>query len=64
MERHNIEWKSSWKDEYLAWVCGFANAHGGVLEIGRRDDGVSLGLQTPRNCWKTCPTKSAVPRAS
>ena len=25
-EQHNIEWKSTWKDEYLKWICGFANA--------------------------------------
>ncbi len=23
-EQHNIEWKSTWKDEYLKWICGFA----------------------------------------
>jgi len=24
-ENQNIEWKSSWRDEYLKWVCAFAN---------------------------------------
>ena len=28
-ESQNIEWKESWRDEYLKWVCGFANAQGG-----------------------------------
>jgi len=28
-ETQNIEYKSVWKDEYLKWVCGFANAQGG-----------------------------------
>lgn len=28
-EKQNIEWKAVWKDEYLAWICGFANAQGG-----------------------------------
>lgn len=23
-EQHNIEWKTTWKDEYLKWICGFA----------------------------------------
>ena len=23
-EKQNIEWKAIWKDEYLAWICGFA----------------------------------------
>ena len=33
-ENQNIEWKSSWDDEYLKWVCGYANAQGGALYIG------------------------------
>ena len=28
-ENQNIEHKRIWKDEYLKWVSGFANAHGG-----------------------------------
>lgn len=31
------EWKESWRDEHLRWVCGFANADGGLLVIGRND---------------------------
>ena len=30
-ETQNIEYKSIWKDEYLKWICGFANAQGGTL---------------------------------
>ena len=30
-ENQHIEWKASWRDEYLKWICGFANAEGGVL---------------------------------
>lgn len=26
----NIEFKESWRNEYLKWICGFANAQGGV----------------------------------
>lgn len=33
-EQHNIEWKSTWKDGYLKWICGFANAQGGRIYIG------------------------------
>ena len=25
-ESQNVEYKSSWRDEYLKWICGFANA--------------------------------------
>ena len=26
-ENQNIEWKESWRDEYIKWICGFAKAH-------------------------------------
>ena len=25
-EAQHIEFKESWRDEYLKWICGFANA--------------------------------------
>lgn len=25
-ESQNVEYKELWRDEYLKWVCGFANA--------------------------------------
>jgi ATP-dependent DNA helicase RecG len=36
-ESPNIEYKSTWRDEYLKWICGFANANGGKLLIGVDD---------------------------
>jgi len=36
-ESQHTEWKESWRDDLLRWVCGFANAEGGRLEIGRND---------------------------
>ena len=30
-ESQNTEFKQSWHDEYLKWICGFANAKGGIL---------------------------------
>ena len=44
-EDQNIEWKTSWRDEYLKWICGFANAQGGMLEIGKNDRGKVVGLK-------------------
>ena len=44
MENQIIEWKEAWHDEYLKTICAFANAHGGVIEIGRSDDGRIVGL--------------------
>ncbi len=43
-ENHNIEWKESWRDEFLCWICGFANADGGALHIGRNDKGIVVGV--------------------
>jgi ATP-dependent DNA helicase RecG len=34
-EQQNIEYKQSWHDDYLKWVCGFANAQGGQIYIGK-----------------------------
>lgn len=36
-ETQTIEFKQSWHDEYLKWICGFANAQGGKLVIGVDD---------------------------
>jgi predicted HTH transcriptional regulator len=33
-ESQNVEYKSSWHDEYLKWICGFANAQGAVMYFG------------------------------
>jgi ATP-dependent DNA helicase RecG len=43
-ESQNIEYKSSWRDEYLKWVCGFANANGGKLLVGIDDKGNITGI--------------------
>jgi ATP-dependent DNA helicase RecG len=39
MENQIVEWKSKWEEKYLKWVCGFANAQGGTIEIGKNDAG-------------------------
>ena len=57
MEKHNTEWKESWNDKYLNAVCGFANAQGGVLEIGRRDDGVVIGVTNAKKLLEDLPNK-------
>ena len=61
-ESQLIEYKESWRDEYLKWICAsfacqnsfsktrsglrrFANAQGGVLYIGKRDDGSVCGIE-------------------
>lgn len=41
-----IEWKELWRDEFLEWICGYANAYGGTLYIGKNDNGEVVGLDT------------------
>ena len=56
-ESQNVEWKRRWRDEYLRWICGFANAEGGVLIIGRDDDGQVVGVPEVRKLLEDIPNK-------
>lgn len=56
-ERQNIEWKQSWHDDYLKWVCGFANAVGGVIFIGKDDDGSVVDLLDYKALLESLPQK-------
>ena len=57
LEHQAIEWKLSWEDEYLKWVCGYANAYGGTLFIGKDDNGVTKGISDARKLLKIIPDK-------
>ncbi len=56
-EHQNVEWKERWRDEYLKWICGFANAEGGVLVIGRNDKGVAIGVKNAEILLEELPNK-------
>ena len=56
-ENQNTEFKESWRDEYLKWICGFANADGGSLIIGRSDKGKYVGLKDSRTLLELIPNK-------
>ena len=56
-EQQNIEWKQSWRDEYLQWISGFANANGGVLYIGKDDKGNVVGLNNAERLMEQLPNK-------
>lgn len=56
-ESQNIEYKESWRDEYLKWVCGFANAQGGTIYIGVRDDGSVVGIKNAKKLLEDIPNK-------
>ncbi|MDR2132307.1 MAG: ATP-binding protein [Clostridiales Family XIII bacterium] len=57
MENQNFEWKETWRDEYVKVICGFANADGGTLEIGRRDDGEVIGVANIKKLLEDLPNK-------
>ena len=56
-ESQNIEYKESWRDEYLKWVCGVANAQGGIIYIGLNDDGKVVGVQNAKKLLEDIPNK-------
>jgi ATP-dependent DNA helicase RecG len=56
-ESHNVEWKQSWRDEYLKWVSGFANTKGGKLCIGIDDKGNVSELPNIKNLLEDIPNK-------
>lgn len=56
-ESQNIEYKESWRDEYLKWICGFANAQGGTIYIGIDDSGNVVGVQNIKKLMEDIPNK-------
>jgi ATP-dependent DNA helicase RecG len=56
-ESQNIEWKESWRDEYLKWICGFANAKGGKIYIGKDDKGNVVGVAKFQKLMEDIPNK-------
>ena len=56
-ETQHIEWKESWRDEYLKWISGFANAEGGVLVIGKNNAGKVVGVADAERLLVDLPNK-------
>jgi ATP-dependent DNA helicase RecG len=56
-EQQNIEYKSSWHDDYLKWICGFANAQGGKIYIGKDDTGAVVDLEDYKRLMDEIPNK-------
>ena len=57
-ESQNIEYKQSWRDEYLKWVCGFANAQGGTIFVGIDDKGEVRGVENAKRLMEDIPNKA------
>jgi len=56
-ECQNVEFKRIWKDEYLKWICGFANAQGAVIYFGVDDDHEVIGLKDSKRLLEDIPNK-------
>jgi ATP-dependent DNA helicase RecG len=56
-ENQNIEYKESWRDEFLKWICGFANANGGSIFIGKNDAGEVVGVTGAKKLLEDIPNK-------
>ena len=56
-ENQNIEYKESWRDEYVKWLCGFANGQGGKLYIGINDKGEVCGVENAHKLSEDIPNK-------
>lgn len=57
MENQNIEYKEGWRDEYIKWICGFANSKGGDMFIGVDDKGNVVGIQNAKKLSEDLPNK-------
>ena len=57
IENQNIEWKETWQDKYFKWICGFANAQGGTLFIGKNDKGHVKHLHNARKFLEDLPNQ-------
>ena len=56
-ESQIIEYKESWRDEYLKWICGFANAQGGRILIGVNDKKEVVGVENAKRLMEDIPNK-------
>lgn len=56
-ESQNVEYKDTWRDEYLKWICGFANAQGGCIYIGVNDKKEVVGVDDSKRLMEDIPSK-------
>ena len=56
-ETQTVEFKQTWKDEYLKTICAFANSDGGSLYIGLDDNGKAVGIDNAKALIEILPNK-------
>ena len=56
-ESQTVEFKESWRDEFLKTVCAFTNTDGGTLYIGINDRGEVIGVDNIKKLLEDLPNK-------
>ena len=56
-ESQTVEFKESWRDEYLKTICAFANTDGGTLYVGINDKGEAVGVDNSKKLIEDIPNK-------
>ena len=54
-EAQTLERKAAWHDDHLKRICGFVNADGGTLVVGRDNNGKAVGLPNARTLLEELP---------
>lgn len=57
METQEIEYKETWRDDYLLIISAFANSFGGKLLLGVNDNGEAIGIQNLQKLLEDLPNK-------
>ena len=57
METQTVEYKQTWRDDFLKEICGFANAQGGTLYVGIDDNGEVVGVDNAKELLENLPNK-------
>jgi len=57
METQTVEYKQTWRDDFLKEICAFANSQGGTLYVGIADNGEVVGVENPHKLQEDIPNK-------
>ena len=55
IEKQVVEYEESWNDKHLAVLSAMANGSGGVLFIGKNNDGATTGVRNARKLMEELP---------
>ena len=56
-ESQHLDFKQSWQDSHLKTLAAFANTEGGMIHLGKDDQGVTVALSDAKSLLETLPGK-------